>query len=246
MAHNYNISVDTSLEKVKRHPKYYLSGGDIHFLVENYLFRVHRYFFERESAYFREKFAVAAPPGQQPKGSSDGNAFPLEDVLANDFARFLWVFYNPKYSIYDATVDDWSAILKLAFDWRFSEVKKLCVRELEKFEIAALQKIELYQAYELDKKLLIPSYIAMCMRPEPLSIKEGRQLGLETALLLATARESARGRPSSSPGQICSSPVTVESDDMVTIIKDVFGIIAGPPSPSLTPLENTGKVSPFT
>ena len=63
--------------------------------VENYLFRVHRYFFERESAYFREKFAVAAPPGQQPRGSSDANAFPLEDVLANDFSRFLWVFYNP-------------------------------------------------------------------------------------------------------------------------------------------------------
>lgn len=31
MAHNYNV--ETSLEKVKRHPKYYLSGGDIHFLV---------------------------------------------------------------------------------------------------------------------------------------------------------------------------------------------------------------------
>ncbi|KAH9915391.1 uncharacterized protein B0H18DRAFT_96695 [Fomitopsis serialis] len=246
MAHNYNISVDTSLEKVKRHPKYYLSGGDIHFLVENYLFRVHRYFFERESAFFREKFAVAAPPGQQPKGSTDAHAFPLEDVLANDFARFLWVFYNPKYSIYDATVEDWSAILKLAFDWRFAEVKKLCVRELEKFEIPALRKIELYQAYELDKKLLIPSYIAMCMRPEPLSIKEGRQLGLETALLLATARESARGRPSGSPGQLCSSPVTAGGEDMVSIIKDVFGITAGPPSPSLTPLENIGSASAFT
>lgn len=148
-----------------------------------------------------------------------------------------------KYSIYDATVDDWSAILKLAFDWRFSEVKKFCVRELEKFEIAPLHKIELYQAYELDKKLLIPSYVAMCMRPEPLSIKEGRQLGLETALLLATAREGARGRPSSSPGQLCSSPVTVESDDMISIIKDVFGIIVSPPSPSLSPLENTGTAS---
>ena len=129
--------------------------------------------------------------------------------------------------------------MKLAFDWRFAEVKKLCVRELEKFEIPPLQKIELYQAYELDKKLLIPSYVAMCMRAEPLSIKEGRQLGLETALLLATARESARGRPSGSPGQLCSSPVTVESEDMVSIIRDVFGIIASPPSPSLSPLENT-------
>jgi len=245
MAHNHHNSTDSLAEKIKRHPKYYLSGGDIHFLVETYLFRVHRYFFERESAYFREKLAVAAPPGQSPKGSSDANPFPLEDVLANDFSRFLWVFYNPKYSIYDATVDDWSAILKLAFDWRFGEVKKLCCRELEKFEIAPMQKIELYQTYELDKKLLIPSYIAMCMRPQPLSIKEGRQLGLETALLIATAREHARGQ-SASDGTLSPSPVSVEDDDMVNMIKDVFGITAGPPSPSLTPLENTSSASAFT
>ncbi|PCH35703.1 hypothetical protein WOLCODRAFT_80255, partial [Wolfiporia cocos MD-104 SS10] len=192
MAHSHRNSVDTVSEKIRRHNKYYLSNGDVHFLVENYLFRVHRYFFERESAWFRERFAVAAGPGQNAKGSSDANAFPLEDILANDFARFLWVFYNPKYSIYDATIEDWTAILKLAYDWRFAEVKKLCCRELEKFDIAPVQKIELYQTYELDKKLLIPSYIAMCTRQEPLSVKEGRQLGLETALLIATARETTR------------------------------------------------------
>lgn len=124
-------------------------------------------------------------------------------------------------------------------------MKKLCCRELEKFEIAPMQKIELYQTYELDKKLLIPSYIAMCMRPQPLSIKEGRQLGLETALLIATAREHARGQ-SASDGTLSPSPVSVEDDDMVNMIKDVFGITAGPPSPSLTPLENTSSASAFT
>ncbi|OSX61713.1 hypothetical protein POSPLADRAFT_1117686, partial [Postia placenta MAD-698-R-SB12] len=210
------------VERVKRHPKYYLAGGDVHFLVENYLFRVHRYFFERESAWFREKLAIAAPPGQSPKGSSDAHPFPLEDVQAQDFSRLLWVFYNPKYSIYDATVDDWSTILKLSYDWRFPEVKKLCCRELEKFTIAPLQKIELYQTYELDRKLLIPSYIAMCRRPEPLTIKEGRQLGLETALLLATARETSRGTPTN--GVLSPSTVSVEDGDMSFIIKEIFGI----------------------
>ena len=63
--------------------------------VENYIFRVHRYFFERESAFFREKLNAAPPPGQAPKGSSDGNPFSLDDVREEDFARFLWVFYNP-------------------------------------------------------------------------------------------------------------------------------------------------------
>lgn len=242
MAHPHALAVDTLVERVKRHPKYYLAGGDVHFLVENYLFRVHRYFFERESAWFREKLAIAAPPGQSPKGSSDAHPFPLEDVQAQDFSRLLWVFYNPKYSIYDATVDDWSTILKLSYDWRFPEVKKLCCRELEKFTIAPLQKIELYQTYELDRKLLIPSYIAMCRRPEPLTIKEGRQLGLETALLLATARETSRGTPTN--GVLSPSTVSVEDGDMSFIIKEIFGITDGPPSPSLTPREPAGLISP--
>ncbi|KAI0764417.1 hypothetical protein BD413DRAFT_482623 [Trametes elegans] len=235
----------SSVEQIKRHPKYYLNGGDVHFLVENYIYRVHRYFFERESAWFREKLGAPAPAGQAPKGSSDANPFPLDDVAADDFSKFLWVFYNPKYSIYDATLEDWTAILKLAFDWRFGEVKKLCSRELEKFIIAPVQKIELYQTYELDKKLLIPSYMALCVRAEPLSLKEGRQLGLETALLLATARECARGKVLAN-GARSPTAADLEEDDMVSIIKEIFGLTAGPPSPSLTPLEKGTGVATFT
>ncbi|KAI0800272.1 hypothetical protein C8Q74DRAFT_1396299 [Fomes fomentarius] len=240
MSHSF-FSPQSAVEQIKRHPKYYLNGGDVHFLVENYIYRVHRYFFERESAWFREKLGAPSPAGQAPKGSSDGNPFPLDDVAADDFSKFLWVFYNPKYSIYDATLEDWTAILKLAFDWRFGEVKKLCTREIEKFVIAPVPKIELYQTYELDKKLLIPPFLYLCMRAEPLSLKEGRQIGLETALLIATARECARGKPAGN-GARSPTAAELEEDDMVSIIKEIFGLSAGPPSPSLTPLERgTGR-----
>ncbi|KAI0071178.1 hypothetical protein K474DRAFT_1607332 [Panus rudis PR-1116 ss-1] len=225
----------TAVEKVKRHPTYYLQGGDIHFLVENYIFRVHRYFFERESAVFREKLAIPAAAGQPAKGSSDANPYPLDDVRANDFSKFLWVFYNPKYSLYDADVDDWSAILKLAYDWRFAEIKKLCCRELEKVPIEPVKKISLYQAYDLDRRLLMPSYSALTMREEPLSVAEGRQLGLETALLIATARECARGKPSAS-GAHSPTPASIDGESMEAIIKRVFGLSGGPPSPSLSPV----------
>ncbi|KAI0698308.1 hypothetical protein C8T65DRAFT_581962 [Cerioporus squamosus] len=234
----------SAVEQIKRHPKYYLNGGDVHFLVENYIYRVHRYFFERESAWFREKLSAPSPAGQQPKGSSDANPFPLDDVVADDFSKFLWVFYNPKYSIYDATLEDWIAILKLAFDWRFGEIKKLCTRHIEKFEIAPVPKIELYQQYELDKKLLIPSFLYLCMRQEPLSLKEGRQIGLETALLVATARECARGKPLGN-GARSPTAAELEEDDMVSIINSIFGLSAGPPSPSLTPLERGTGVATF-
>ena len=63
--------------------------------MEGWIYRVHRYFFERESPYFREKLGAVPPPGQAPRGSSDVNPFVLDDVREDDFSRFLWVFYNP-------------------------------------------------------------------------------------------------------------------------------------------------------
>ena len=140
-----------------------------------------------------------------------------------------------KYSIYDATVDEWEAILKIAYDWRFAEIKKLCCRELEKYEIEPVRKISMYQTHELDKKLLIPSYAALTLRAEPLSFTEGRKLGLETALMLATARELARVSPSSpSPSP---SAASLNDEVLTAIIRDIFQLSAGPPSPDLTPID---------
>ncbi|OCH93502.1 hypothetical protein OBBRIDRAFT_307268 [Obba rivulosa] len=223
--------------KIKNHPVYYLTGGDLHFQVKNYRFRVHRYFFERESAWFRERLASPTSAGQSPKGSVD-NPFILDDVHPDDFSRFLWVFYNPQYSIYDASVEDWTAILKLAFDWRFQEVKKLVSRELEKFALEPVFKIELYQAYELDRRLLIPAFAQLCMRPEPIGIKEGRQLGMETALLIASARERARSSRASTPADFADS-------ELSTVIKDVFGIVE-PAGSALSPVDKGTGCGSFT
>jgi len=110
---NSAISPNPIGERVVRHGEYYIQGGDVifrvrvfmigsflllimtHRQVENYLFRVHRFFFTRDSAYFWDKLPHPPPPGEFTKGSSDNNPFILEDTLKVDFERFLWVFYNP-------------------------------------------------------------------------------------------------------------------------------------------------------
>lgn len=58
-------------------------------------FRVHKYFFDRESVYFRRKLGVPASPGKEASGTSDSTAIILENVSVDHFATFLWVFYNP-------------------------------------------------------------------------------------------------------------------------------------------------------
>jgi len=243
------VSPNPAGERVVRNTEYYLLGGDVVFRVENHLFRVHRYFFTRDSSFFRDKLPHPPPPGEFTKGSSDNNPFVLEETLIVDFERLLWVFYNPQYSIYNGTVEEWSSILHLAHQWDFLEVKAFALRELEQHEIDPLQKVILYHTHEIDRDLLRASYIALTERNEPITIEEGRVLGLETALTLARAREMARvpvfaGKKPGTP----RSNITLGSAEMDTLIKDLFNLSlpdvpAERPRPP-TPQTPTGRGTP--
>ncbi|KAK0226371.1 hypothetical protein IW262DRAFT_1268063, partial [Armillaria fumosa] len=213
---------DSSFIALRHHDEYHLSGGDLYFLVEQYHFRVHRYFFERESTFFKHQLATPASPGEERQGTSEGTAIVLDHVTPAEFARFLWVFYNPKYSLYDATVEDWIIILKLADRWCFPEVKNLAVRELEKHLMDDIERIVVYQKYNVDKHLLIPRYAALCARTETLSLAEGIRLGMETALNIARARECARSP--SVEGLRSPTSVALPDEEMHGLIVDLFSI----------------------
>jgi hypothetical protein len=209
--------IQPSVERVRRHRDYYIEGGDIIFLVENYLFRVHRYFFERESPVFRKQLAEAAHAGHPRIGMSDTDPCVLHDVRTDDFSRFLWVFYNPVYSIYEASTEDWAAILGLAHHWQFSEVKALVVRELEKQVIPSITKIVIYHRYGVDRNLLLPSYMDLCQRPHSLDFEEAKDLGLETSMMIMTAREIVRRGDGGT-----SAAVLVTGDELKHVIRQIF------------------------
>ncbi|KAF8483647.1 hypothetical protein DFH94DRAFT_690122 [Russula ochroleuca] len=239
------IKINSSTDTASHHGEYYITGADLIVRVQDTLFRIHRYFFLRESAHFRSKLPHAPSPGDSHKGSSDNNPLVLDDALKVDFERFLWVFYNPKYSLYDATLEEWTSILKLAHQWGFSEVKALAVRELENLGVPPLQKIVLYQTYAIDRKLLKPALTALTMRDEPLSIEEGRELSLETALELAKAREIARApvftnKKAGNP----RSPVNLAGVELDALIKDVFHLPSSIVPEPLTSQTSTGRDTP--
>jgi hypothetical protein len=152
-----------------------------------------------------------------------------------------------KYSIYEASVDEWSSILKLAHQWDFNEVKAFALRELEQLEMPALQKIILYHTHDIDRSLLRASYTALTVRDEHISIEEGMVLGLETALRLAHAREIARapvfnGKKSGTP----RSHINLGDSELDTLIKRLFNL---PQSDSITerpptPQTPTGRGTP--
>jgi hypothetical protein len=169
-----------------------MHDGDVNIRVEDHIFRVHKYFFTRGSSHFRRLFEPSRFLVQDPPGSSESNPIILEDISSSAFACFLSVFYNPKYSVYDATPDQWSLILNLAQKWEFKEVELLCIRELEKLDLSPVDRIHIYQTFGLDSTLLIDSYATLTSRDEPIGLDEGMKLGLMTSLKIARAREMSR------------------------------------------------------
>ncbi|KAI0254405.1 hypothetical protein BJV78DRAFT_1121158 [Lactifluus subvellereus] len=245
---SYTVSAKQNSQRVVRHAEYYIHGGDVIFLVESNLFRVHRYFFTRDSAFFRDKLPYPPPAGELTKGGSDSNPLVLEDALQVDFERFLWVFYNPKYSLYNANAEEWTSILRLAHQWEFVEVKSLALRELERLEIPPLRKIVIYHSYAIDRNLLQAAYTALTVRDGPITIEEGRELGLETALQLARARELARAPSGGAKSGHPQSLVNVAGAGLDALIRDLFHLPPPDQAPdchaSLSTLSERGASAP--
>ncbi|KAG6920042.1 hypothetical protein DXG01_010110 [Tephrocybe rancida] len=204
---------DEGFKQVQRHPQFYLLGGDVHFLVDNQLFRVHRYFFERESRVFREKIHVPPASGGPRDGDDESVAILLEDVSAFAFERLLGVFYNPRYSLFDWAIEDWTSVLELTQKWEFKEVHNLAIRELEKqTQLPLIERIVLYQRFDVDRDLLVPLYGKLCSRPEALDDDESEAIGIKATVLVFRARETLRARPSD--GGLSPLPAGLEDSDV--------------------------------
>jgi len=205
------------------HEKYYIPGGDLFIVVEKILFRVDSYFFQRESNEFAELITPASP-GAQPQGSDVSTAIILDALSVEDFAKFLWVFYNPLYSLYNAAVEDWEVILTLSDRWSFPEVKNLAIRELEKIAIPDVKRIKLYHEHNVDRNYLIPCYIALCERGEPLTAEEGIHLGMITVTQIVTAREHIRRVSHLASGTGDPSTPIIHKSDLHEVIRQIFNI----------------------
>lgn len=84
-----------------------------------------------------------------------------------------------------------------------------------------MEKIELYQYYNLSPNLLQSSFVQLTIRPETLSIEEGERLGIRTSIRLAQARERARD-----PNL---AAITLEESEVQPVIEEVFGLQGSTP-----------------
>ncbi|KAK7012804.1 hypothetical protein R3P38DRAFT_3279276 [Favolaschia claudopus] len=183
-----------------RHQDYYLQTvvfkGRSWIQVEDCLFNVPRYHFERGSEVFAGMFSVPQPGGDTCKeGQGDSNPIVLVGKSSADFQALLKILYpldiEPvmKNSSTWMTTGEWISVLKLSTEWRFLHIRKMAIEMLASTtEISSVQRIVLARKYEV-ASWLCRGYLELAQSTESISDEEGELLGWKTAFRLIQARE---------------------------------------------------------
>ncbi|KAJ7655374.1 hypothetical protein B0H17DRAFT_1021590 [Mycena rosella] len=175
-----------------RDPDYYLAT--VVFQVENSIFNVPRFQFERSSEIFATTFTLPPADGTKPEGSSPHNPFKLEGISSADFRALLKLLYPltclPKTPT--LTKDEWMSVLKLATLYRFLELRELAIQELATHaqSLDCMQRVALGKQYDV-AAWIRSGYTDLARRDAPISLEESSTIGWELTLRIYQAREVA-------------------------------------------------------
>ena len=125
-----NMPLFSSPEPIVNSGDYYLPGGDLYILIQDTMFWIHQYFFNRDSSLFQMQLECyendVFDPTQTGTTHSDAIMFFNNPYTTpHTFSQFLSVIYNPKYNLYNGyTQQDcttfykspWPGISKKSYD----------------------------------------------------------------------------------------------------------------------------------
>ncbi|KIP04823.1 hypothetical protein PHLGIDRAFT_36731 [Phlebiopsis gigantea 11061_1 CR5-6] len=185
----------------QQHPEFYFDDETIIFLVEDCYFKVHRYFFQRDSEVFRAMFSC--PPGdKEPEGRTKETAILLPGVTKFEMTALLRFFYNgPFLRMYESynswslkiTTGEWAALLSISTRFAFDKIRARAISVLAPSS-HTFNLLDSVDAIVLALKHDVPqwletAYVLLTLRDEPLDDAEAAKLGLATTVRLARARE---------------------------------------------------------
>ncbi|KAF8216959.1 hypothetical protein K438DRAFT_1559229, partial [Mycena galopus ATCC 62051] len=158
--------------------------------VEDCLFNVPRYHFERTSEIFATMLTL--PPGDavEVEGQSDDNPIVLDGISEVDFRALLKILYPLTDFM---SKDEWLSVLKLSTQWRFLEARDLAIAQLNNHsDIGDVELILLARQYDV-ATWLRKGYMSIAERSEIISEEEAQKLGWQTAFRLSQLREKRIG-----------------------------------------------------
>ncbi|KAL1749129.1 hypothetical protein HDZ31DRAFT_28333 [Schizophyllum fasciatum] len=182
-----NASHSTSISRPQRSLIYYHDEGDI--------------VLRRSSSYFNEKLRSSADTsiaGAGPRSRfTDDNPFTLDNIESSDFECLLWFFYESAYhwsaAIVTSLTDKWEAILTLAEHFSMRQIAKVACLALDRADVLSdVRKIALCAKHDMGEDWIFDEVERVLSREEALSMYEGKQLGVDLAMIVAATRERLR------------------------------------------------------
>ncbi|KAH9848127.1 hypothetical protein C2E23DRAFT_740246 [Lenzites betulinus] len=157
--------------------------------VENCLFRVHRYFLERDSTFFKDFFQRALSGTGM--GKTDDTAIRLPDVSRREFECLLHFLYHGASNSQNDSILNLVLLLSTSTSLAFPAARTHAIAALDSASppLDPVERVFLAEKYGIPAWLR-PAYVALCARAHPLEDSEAEVLGLQTTARLARAREA--------------------------------------------------------
>jgi len=175
---------------MRRHPEYYLEDGTVTLLVDECLFKVHRYYLARESDVFRDMFSLPPEPSASCDGGSDEAPIVIPEVSCAEFESFLGFIYFGMHDDHEFSLENWISLLSFATRFICDQIRGRAIREIEKGHSKPdpVERVVLAVKHNIPQ-WLVSAYQELCQRQNPLTEEEGEKLGLPTVIKLMKARE---------------------------------------------------------
>ncbi|OBZ76035.1 hypothetical protein A0H81_03087 [Grifola frondosa] len=173
---------------VPRHSLFYFDDEMVVLNVEGCLFRVHRYFLERDSEFFHQLFQGLH---DGVTGRTDETAIKLDNVTQREFECLLNFLYHGIYDSHQESVHELLLLLSTSTALAFPKVRAYAIGALGACDppLDPVERIFLAEKYGIPQ-WLAAGYTALCARTHPLEDAEAEVLGLQTTARLARAREA--------------------------------------------------------
>ncbi|KAL1726846.1 hypothetical protein EV714DRAFT_286902 [Schizophyllum commune] len=200
-----------------RHGTHYPDDGDVVVRVEHTLYRLHSFHLRRSTTYFNGMLATDDSDATKDSGS-DEHPLVLEGVESLDFENLLWFFYESAYK-WSGIIDPhltpkWESVLLLAEKFNMKQVAKVACYALGRAGVLSdVRKIALGVKHGLGEDWILEELKRILTRESPFSIEEGRELGLDTVVILAASRETRALQA----GGVCATGHCPECRDTMAI-----------------------------
>ncbi|KAH9020030.1 hypothetical protein EDB85DRAFT_2153338 [Lactarius pseudohatsudake] len=159
-------------------------------VVEQQLFKVHRYFLVRESEFFRGLFSLPQGDSARVEGVDDEHPICIPDTTIAELKSLLRFFYFGMHDDYKARAPDWIAMLTISTRLIFPKVRERAINELTYCleEIDPFDLVGLAVKYDVEKWLK-PAYRRIVTRINLITHAEAEKVPFLVAVMVMRSRE---------------------------------------------------------